>query len=260
VIGLMNIQFAIKADELYVLEVNPRASRTVPFVSKAIGVPLAKNAAKIMAGATLQELGFTQEIRPRHWCVKEAVFPFVRFPGASIALGPEMRSTGEVMGLDDDLGIAYAKSQMAARPALPGSGNVFLSVKDADKPRAADLARQLEGLGFAVYSTSGTAQSLADNGVTVNRLFKIDEGRPTVVDMIKNGKIQMIINTPSGMVPRRDENVIRSAAYAHNVCIMTTITGAYAALNGIKAIRQKRLTARSLQSFTGNTVPAVPVS
>ncbi len=254
VVGLMNIQFAIKDDELYVLEVNPRASRTVPFVSKAIGVPLAKYAAKIMAGATLQEIGFTQEIRPRHWCVKEAVFPFVRFPGASIALGPEMRSTGEVMGLDDDLGIAYAKSQMAARPALPTTGNVFLSVKDADKPRAVDLARQLESLGFAIYSTSGTAQSLAENGVRVNRLFKIDEGRPTVVDMIKNGKIQMIINTPSGMVPRRDENVIRSAAYAHNVCIMTTITGAYAALNGIKAIRQKRLTARSLQSFAGNTV------
>ncbi|MGH8019740.1 MAG: carbamoyl-phosphate synthase large subunit, partial [Opitutaceae bacterium] len=254
VAGLMNIQFAIKDDELYVLEVNPRASRTVPFVSKAIGVPLAKYAAKIMAGATLQELGFTEEIRPRHWCVKEAVFPFVRFPGASIALGPEMRSTGEVMGLDDDLGIAYAKSQMAARPALPSAGNVFLSVKDADKPRAVDLARQLEALGFVIFSTSGTAQTLSENGVRVNRLFKIDEGRPTVVDMIKNGKIQMIINTPSGMVPRRDENVIRSAAYAHNVCIMTTITGAFAALNGIKAIRQKRLTARSLQSFTGNTV------
>ncbi|BET65750.1 carbamoyl-phosphate synthase large subunit [Opitutales bacterium ASA1] len=257
VVGLMNIQFAIKDDQLYVLEVNPRASRTVPFVSKAIGVPLAKYAAKIMAGATLQELGFTQEIRPKHWCVKEAVFPFVRFPGASIALGPEMRSTGEVMGLDDDLGIAYAKSQMAARPALPSSGNVFLSVKDSDKARAVDLARQLAALGFSIYSTSGTAQSLAENGVQVHRLFKIEEGRPTVVDMIKNGKIQMIINTPSGMVPRRDENVIRSAAYAHSVCIMTTITGAYAALNGIKAIRQKRLTARSLQSFTGNTTPAV---
>ena len=235
---------------------NPRASRTVPFVSKAIGVPLAKYAAKIMAGATLRELDFTREIRPKHWCVKEAVFPFVRFPGASIALGPEMRSTGEVMGLDDDLGIAYAKSQMAARPALPTGGNVFLSVKDTDKSRAADLARQLESLGFAIYSTSGTAQSLADNGVMVNRLFKLDEGRPTVVDMIKNGKIQMIINTPSGMVPRRDENVIRSAAYAHGVCIMTTITGAYAALNGIKAIGQKRLTARSLQSYKGNTAPA----
>jgi len=254
VVGLMNVQFAIKNNELYVLEVNPRASRTVPFVSKAIGVPLAKLAAKVMAGATLEELGFTREIRPKHWCVKEAVFPFVRFPGASITLGPEMRSTGEVLGLDEDLGLAYAKSQMAARPALPTSGNVFLSVKDADKPRAVDIARQLEALGFSIYSTSGTAKLLAENGVNVNRLFKLSEGRPTVVDMIKNDEIQMIINTPSGMVPRRDENVIRSVAYAHNVCIMTTITGAYAALNGIKAMLQKRLLPRSLQSYVGNTV------
>src|SRR5690606_21195644 len=142
VIGLMNVQYAVRGSAVYVIEVNPRASRTVPFVSKAIGVPLAKIAAKVMAGATLEELGFTREIRPRHWCVKEAVFPFVRFPGASIALGPEMRSTGEVMGLDEDLGLAYAKSQMAARPALPTSGNVFVSVKDADKPWAVELARQ----------------------------------------------------------------------------------------------------------------------
>ena len=254
VIGLMNVQFAIKDNQLYVLEVNPRASRTVPFVAKAVGVPLAKLAAKIMAGATLEQLGFTQEIRPRHWCVKEAVFPFVRFPGAPIILGPEMRSTGEVMGLDDDLGLAYAKSQMAARPALPKSGNCFLSVKDHDKPRAVDIARQLEELGFAIYSTSGTAQYLADNGVKVNRLFKIDEGRPTVVDMIKNGQIQLIINTPSGMVPRRDENLIRSAAIAHAVCIMTTITGAYAALHGIKALRHGTISVRPLQKYVGNTV------
>jgi carbamoyl-phosphate synthase large subunit len=256
VVGLMNVQFAIKDGDLYVLEVNPRASRTVPFVAKAIGVPLAKLAAKIMAGATLAQLGFTQEIRPRHWCVKEAVFPFVRFPGASIALGPEMRSTGEVMGLDDDLGLAYAKSQMAARPALPAGGNAFLSVKDADKPAAVDLARELEALGFAIYSTSGTARVIEQAGVKVNKLFKIDEGRPTVIDMIKNSRIQMVINTPSGMMPRRDENIIRSACHAHGICIMTTITGARAALDGIKAIKQKRLNVRSLQSYTGNTVPA----
>jgi carbamoyl-phosphate synthase large subunit len=188
--------------------------------------------------------------------VKEAVFPFVRFPGASIILGPEMRSTGEVMGLDDDRGLAYAKSQMAARPALPAKGNVFLSVKDADKPRTVELARELAALGFAIYSTSGTAQILEQAGVAVNRLFKLDEGRPNVVDMIKNNSIQMIINTPSGMAPRRDENLIRSAAYAHGVCIMTTITGAYAALNGIKAIREKRLAVRPLQSYVGNTTPA----
>jgi len=252
VIGLMNVQFAIKDDELYVLEVNPRASRTVPFVSKAIGVPLAKLAAKVMAGDTLKNLGFTREVTPKHWCVKEAVFPFVRFPGAPILLSPEMRSTGEVMGLDEDLGIAFAKTQMAAKPALPTEGNVFLSVKDADKARAVDLARRLETLGFTIYSTSGTGRTLKENKVGVHTLHKLAEGRPNVVDMIKNGEIDLVINTPSGMYPRRDENVIRSVAYAHNVCIMTTITGAEAALNGITAMKQKRLTVRSLQSYAHN--------
>ena len=204
----MNIQFAIKGGELYVLEVNPRASRTVPFVSKAIGVPLAKLAAKVMTGIKLRDLGFTRERVPRHWCVKEAVFPFVRFPGATITLGPEMRSTGEVMGLDDDLGIAFAKTQATVN-ALPTSGNVFLSVKDADKRDAVDIGRQLETLGFTIYSTRGTARSLREGGVAVNVLAKIDEGRPTVIDLIKNGQLQMIINTPSGMIPRKDENKIR---------------------------------------------------
>jgi carbamoyl-phosphate synthase large subunit len=252
VIGLMNVQFAIKDNQLYVLEVNPRASRTVPFVAKAIGVPLAKLAAKIMAGRKLKELGFTREQTPKHWCVKEAVFPFVRFPGATITLGPEMRSTGEVMGLDADLGIAFAKAQAAAKPGLPVSGNVFLSVKDADKPRAVELARGLAALGFALYSTSGTARTLAENGVAVTRLAKIDEGRPTAVDMIKNGQIQMVINTPGGMIPRRDENAIRAASYAHSVCIMTTITGAFAALNGIKALKRERVGVRPIQSYKGN--------
>ena len=252
VIGLMNVQFAIKDGELYVLEVNPRASRTVPFVAKAIGVPLAKLAAKVMTGLKLRDLGFTRELTPRHWCVKEAVFPFVRFPGATITLGPEMRSTGEVMGLDEDLGIAFAKTQAAVKPGLPLAGNVFLSVKDADKPRAIDLGRQLAALGFTIYSTRGTAQGLKENGVAVQVLAKIDEGRPTVIDMIKNGQIQMILNTPSGMTPRKDENKIRQAAYAHSICIMTTITGAYAALNGIKALRQKRVGVRPLQKYMGN--------
>ncbi|ATC63609.1 carbamoyl phosphate synthase large subunit [Nibricoccus aquaticus] len=252
VIGLMNVQFAIKDNQLYVLEVNPRASRTVPFVAKAIGVPLAKLAAKVMTGAKLKDLGFTREQTPKHWCVKEAVFPFVRFPGATITLSPEMRSTGEVMGLDEDLGIAFAKAQAAAKPGLPTKGNVFLSVKDADKARAVDLARQLEVLGFSVYSTSGTAEHLAKNGVKVNRLSKIDEGRPTAVDMIKNGQIQLIINTPGGMIPRKDENKIRSAAYAHSVCIMTTMTGAHAALNGIKALKNKLVGVRPIQKYVGN--------
>jgi carbamoyl-phosphate synthase large subunit len=247
----MNVQFAIKDGDLYILEVNPRASRTVPFVAKAIGVPLAKLAAKVMTGLKLKDLGFTRERSPRHWCVKEAVFPFVRFPGATIALGPEMRSTGEVMGLDDDLGIAFAKTQAAVN-ALPLSGNVFLSVKDADKSQAVDLGRQLEALGFTIYSTSGTARSLKENGINVQLLAKIDEGRPTVIDLIKNGQLQMIFNTPSGMIPRKDENKIRSAAYAHGICLMTTITGAYAALNGIKALKQKRVGVRPLQSYMTN--------
>ena len=252
VVGLMNVQFAIKDGELYVLEVNPRASRTVPFVAKAIGVPLAKLAAKVMTGRKLKELGFTRELTPRHWCVKEAVFPFVRFPGATIALGPEMRSTGEVMGLDENLGIAFAKTQAAVKPGLPLAGNVFLSVKDADKRRAIELGRELAALGFILYSTRGTAQSLRDHGVAVQLLAKIDEGRPNVIDMIKNGQIQMILNTPSGMTPRKDENKIRQAAYAHNICLMTTITGANAALNGIKALRQKRVGVRPLQKYVSN--------
>jgi carbamoyl-phosphate synthase large subunit len=256
VIGLMNVQFAIKDNLLYVLEVNPRASRTVPFVAKAMGVPLAKLAAKVMTGKTLKELGFTSEHTPKHWCVKEAVFPFVRFPGATITLGPEMRSTGEVMGLDEDLGIAFAKAQAAAKPGLPTKGNVFLSVKDADKALAVDLARQLSSLGFIIFSTSGTAKTLAENGVKTTRLAKIDEGRPTAVDMIKNGQIQLIINTPSGMIPRKDENKIRSAAYAHNICIMTTITGAKAALNGIMALRNKSVGVRPIQKYIGNVTIA----
>jgi carbamoyl-phosphate synthase large subunit len=254
VVGLMNVQFAIKDRQLYVLEVNPRASRTVPFVAKAIGVPLAKLAAKVMAGKKLADLGFTRELVPKHWCVKEAVFPFVRFPGATIALGPEMRSTGEVMGLDPDLGLAFAKAQAAARPGLPTAGNVFLSVKDADKPHAVELARGLEGLGFIVYSTSGTARHLAEHGVSVKRLAKVSEGRPNAVDMMKNGQFAMVINTPGGMIPRRDENAIRAAAYAHNVCLMTTITGAKAALEGIRALREKPLGVRPLQSYRGNVV------
>jgi carbamoyl-phosphate synthase large subunit len=252
VIGLMNVQFAIKDGDLYVLEVNPRASRTVPFVAKAMGIPLAKLAAKVMTGSKLKDLGFTREQTPKHWCVKEAVFPFVRFPGATITLGPEMRSTGEVMGIDADLGVAFAKAQAAAKPGLPTKGNVFLSVKDADKANAIDIARRLEALGFVIYSTSGTAKSLAEAGVAVKRLAKIAEGRPNAVDMIKNGQIQMVINTPGGMIPRRDENQIRSAAYAHNVCIMTTITGAKAAIQGIHALREKDVRVKPIQQFAGN--------
>ena len=258
VIGLMNIQFAIKDEDLYVLEVNPRASRTVPFVSKAIGVPLAKLAAKVMAGEKLKNLGFTEERSPVHWCIKEAVFPFARFPGATIRLGPEMRSTGEVMGLDTDFGTAFAKTQAAARPSLPTKGNVFLSVKDQDKPKALPIARELASLGFKIYSTSGTAGFLEENGIQVKKLFRIAEGRPNVMDMVKNGEIQMIINTPSGMIPRKDENRMRAVAYQASICIMTTITGAEAAVSGIKAMREKDYEVRSLQSYVaGNVTPGL---
>jgi len=254
VVGLMNVQFAIKDGQLYVLEVNPRASRTVPFVAKAIGVPLAKLAARVMAGAKLKDLGFTKEIQPKHWCVKEAVFPFNRFPGAAIMLSPEMRSTGEVMGMDDDLGIAFAKTQLAAKPGLPLSGKVFFSVKDSDKPLAVGLAREFIALGFTLCSTSGTAKLLRDNGVEVQHVNKLMEGRPHGIDMIKNGEIQLVINTPRGMIPRHDENAIRAAAWSNNVCIMTSITGVRASINGIRALKAKLLDVRPLQLYRGNVI------
>src|SRR5205823_14034530 len=224
--GLMNVQFAIKGEDVYVLEVNPRASRTVPFVSKAIGVPLAKLAAKIMAGKKLRELGFTKEILPKHFSVKEAVFPFLRYQGMDIALGPEMKSTGEVMGIDADLGLAYAKSQMAAPPALPTSGNLFVSVKGSDKQAVIPVVREFVKVGFGVIATSGTAQVLTDGGVPVTTVFKLREGRPNVLDRVKNGDVDFIINTPSGKIPRQDEVVIRNAALAQKIPIMTTVRAA----------------------------------
>ncbi len=255
VVGLMNVQFAIKDNQLHVLEVNPRASRTVPFVAKAIGVPLAKLAAKVMAGKKLSELGLTREVKPKHWCVKEAVFPFARFPGATIVIGPEMRSTGEVMGMDDDLGIAFAKTQMAAKPGLPLSGKVFLSVKDSDKPDAVALARGYAELGFSIVATGGTARLLQSHGLAVQFVNKLQEGRPNCVDMIKNGEINMVINTPKGMIPRHDENAIRAAAVGNSVCIMTTLTGAQAALGGIRAMKQKRVDVRPLQQYRDSVEP-----
>ena len=247
--GLMNVQFAVRDEVVYVLEVNPRASRTVPFVSKAIGVPLAKHAARIMAGATLEQLGFTKEIIPPHFSVKEAVFPFVRFPGVDISLGPEMKSTGEVMGIDADLGLAYAKSQMAAGSPLPTGGNLFLSVKDSDKPQAVKLAHEYVALGFTIYSTSGTYAALAAAGLSVKRLNKLSEGRPNVLDMIKNGEISFIINTPSGVTPRRDEVQIRTAAVANRVPIMTTLSAAHASIGGIRSLQQHGLGVKTLQEY-----------
>ncbi len=247
--GLMNVQFAVKDEEVYVLEVNPRASRTVPFVSKAIGVPLAKLAAKVMAGKTLSEVGFTREVIPEHYSVKEAVFPFIRFPGIDITLGPEMKATGEVMGISEDLGLAYAKSQMAAQPRLPSGGNVFLSVKDADKHSIVKLGKELVDLGFTIYATSGTATALATAGLTVHRLFKLNEGRPHVIDMIKNDKIDLIINTPSGKTPRKDEVKIRSTAVERRIPILTTMSGVEASIWAIRSIKTKGLTVKSLQEY-----------
>ena len=250
VVGLMNIQFAIKKGEVYILEVNPRASRTVPFCSKAIGVPLAKIAARVMAGEKLKDLGFTEEVKIPYIAVKESVFPFVRFTGAAIMLSPEMRSTGEVMGLDKDLGTAFAKSQIAAQPGLPTSGNVFLSVKDHDKEMAVEIAKSLDNLGFKIFSTAGTAKLLKENGIPVTTTYKLNEGaRPNVVDMIKNDEMALIINTPSGMYPRLDENLIRQEALMKKVCMITTIMGAYAAIKGIEAMRNKELSVQSLQEY-----------
>ncbi|HKJ89784.1 MAG TPA: ATP-grasp domain-containing protein, partial [Oceanipulchritudo sp.] len=249
VVGLMNIQYAIKDNDLYILEVNPRASRTVPFVSKAIGVPLAKYAALVMAGKTLPELGFTEEIIPDFWAVKESVFPFVRFPGSPIALTPEMRSTGEVMGLDDDLGMAFAKTHMAVGPPLPRKGKIFLSIKDSDKALAVDIARRFKALGFEIVSTSGTKEHLEENGLEVENVFKINEGRPHVVDMIKNRELCMIINTPSGMVPRQNENVIRSEAIKQGIPIMTTLSGARAAVQALHSLNKHELRVVPLQHY-----------
>jgi carbamoyl-phosphate synthase large subunit len=249
VIGLMNVQYAVKGDTVYVLEVNPRASRTVPFVSKAIGVPLAKLAARVMSGKRLKDLGFTQEIVPKYWAVKESVFPFNRFHGQDILLSPEMRSTGEVMGLDADLGVAYAKSQMAAGAPLPLSGRVFISVSDAHKKDVAAVARLYTELGFELVATNGTAKVLEQAGLKVQRVFKLAEGRPNTVDLLKNREIQLVINTPTGQAPRADEVKIRTTAVYTSTPIMTTLSGAKAAALGIAALKKSGYDVRTLQEY-----------
>jgi carbamoyl-phosphate synthase large subunit len=249
VIGLMNVQYAVKDEKVFVLEVNPRASRTVPFVSKAIGVPLAKLAAKVMAGRTLRELGFTKEIRRKYWAVKESVFPFNRFHGQDILLSPEMRSTGEVMGLDADLGIAYAKSQIAAGSSLPLGGKIFISVSDAHKKQAIAVAKQFAELGFELVATSGTAAVLEKAGLKVQRIFKLAEGRPNAIDLLKNKEIQFVINTPSGATPRADEIKIRTTAVYTGTPIMTTMSGAKAAARGIAALKQRGYGVQTLQEY-----------
>ncbi len=247
--GLLNIQFALKDGVVYVLEVNPRASRTVPFVSKAIGVPLAKLAARIAAGRTLPELGFTEEIVPRGVFVKESVFPFVRFPGEDPLLGPEMRSTGEVMGMSGSFGLAFAKAQIAAGNPLPGGGRAFLSVNDFDKPSLLPIARDLAALGFQLVATLGTAEYLRGNGLEVQNVYKAGEGRPNIVDRILSGEIHLIVNTPLGRESYYDEPAIRKTATMRGVPLVTTMSGAAAAVQGIRAVREEGLSVLSLQEF-----------
>ncbi len=247
--GLMNVQFAVKDNLVYVLEVNPRASRTVPFVSKAIGKPLAKLASLVMSGKTLKELNFTKEIIPTFFNVKEAVFPFNKFRGVDILLSPEMKSTGEVMGIDPDFGIAYAKTQMAAGSPLPTSGQVFVSVQDSDKPQAVQTAKELIELGFTICSTSGTCKALKDAGVRVNELHKLSEGRPNVLDLLKNSELTLVINTPAGPVARADEITIRTTALYTKVPVMTTMAAAQATVKGIRSIKKSGFGVKALQDY-----------
>ena len=247
--GLMNIQYAIRDDRVYILEVNPRASRTIPFVSKATGVPLAKLAAKVMVGKTLEDLGFSQEVEVKHVSVKESVFPFNRFPGVDTLLGPEMKSTGEVMGIDHAFGIAFAKAELAAGQILPLKGRVFISVKNRDKRTIIFIAKKLSDFGFHIVATRGTAKALSQNGIAVEIVNKVHEGRPNIVDLIKNRQIDLIINTSTGRRPKRDQVSIRAVAVDHSVPLITTISGAAASVHGIEALRQEEIQVKSLQEY-----------
>jgi carbamoyl-phosphate synthase large subunit len=251
VCGLMNVQYAIKDEEVYILEVNPRASRTVPYVSKTIGAPLAKMAALCMAGFTLKEIGFREEREPRHFSVKEAVFPFARFPGIDVQLSPEMKSTGEVMGIDRTFASAFMKSQIAAGNPLPTEGNIFVSVRDQDKPEIVPLVKQLTALGFKIYATSGTSTMLWDAGVQSEGMFRISKGRPNVIDMIENQQVAWIINTSSsGAAPRIDEVKMRAHAVIRNIPITTTMSGLRAAVTALEGMhRGKELDVCSIQEF-----------
>ena len=257
VIGLMNIQFAIKTEDgqpiLYILEVNPRASRTVPFVAKATGVPVANLATKVMKGMTLKELGITKEPLPRHVSIKESVFPFRKFAGVDIVLGPEMRSTGEVMGISDKFPLAFAKSQIAAGTVLPDTGKIFLSLSGRHKDSVGPLGKSLIDLGFDLLATSGTAARLEADGVKVTRVKKIAEGHPNLIDYLKNGDVQLIMNTPSGKGARTDEGKIRAAAVQFGVPCITTLDAADAAVNAMRALREGQLEVQSLQSRYAET-------
>ena len=247
--GLLNIQYAVRDNDIYILEVNPRASRTVPFVSKATGLQFAKIATRVMTGISLREQGITNDPMPTYFSVKESVLPFVRFPGVDTILGPEMKSTGEVMGIDRDIGLAFAKSQIAAGQMVPDSGKVFLSVKDSDKLFIVALGKKFEEMGFEILSTPGTARVLMDRGIKVACLPKLAEGRPNILDYIKNRNVNLLINTPSGPLPRRDEVSIRSIAVSYGIPLVTTIAGAEAMANAIRSFRGGCCNIQSLQEI-----------
>jgi carbamoyl-phosphate synthase large subunit len=247
--GLMNVQYAIKDGVIYILEVNPRASRTAPFVSKATGRPLAKIAARIMAGKTLKELGVSGDIIPKHISVKEAVFPFVKFPGVDTILGPEMKSTGEVMGIGDTFAAAFAKAQLGAGVRLPVSGKVFISVRDEDKKHIVSAAIKLYKNGFRLLATSGTAAYLKEKGVPVEVVSKVPEGRPHIVDAIKNGEVCMVINTTQGAQAVADSFSIRRNTLMNNIAYFTTTAGARAAVDGIIAMRREELDVKPIQEY-----------
>lgn len=252
--GLMNVQYAVKDSEIYVLEVNPRASRTIPYVSKSIGIPLAQLAAKIMVGKTLKELGLHGDIKIPYVTVKEAIFPFDKFPEVDIILGPEMKSTGEVMGIDEDFGLAYAKAQMSAMGKIPLSGKVFISVKDKDKVNVLPIAKEFIELGFKVLATRGTAKYLNDNGVDVETINKLQEGRPNVLDLIKNKQINFIINTVFGKQAQKDSMYIRRGALQYKIPYTTTISGAQAILRAIRRLKEHPVSIKSIQEYHGEVL------
>ncbi len=249
VVGLMNVQFAVKTDNIYILEVNPRASRTIPFVSKTTGIPLAKIAAKVMVGKTLKELGITKKREIKHISVKEAVFPFDRFPGVDTILGPEMKSTGEVMGIDEDFGRAFGKSQTSSGNRIPLSGQIFISLKDKDKPAAVSIVKKLLELGFPVIATRGTAQYLKEQGLEVEVINKVNEGRPHIVDLIKNKEVHFVINTVSGAQAQRDSFSIRQSALQYKIPFTTTISGAVSAVKAIEIFKKKEVNIKSIQEY-----------
>ncbi len=254
VIGFLNVQLAVKDGEIYILEANPRASRTVPFVSKAIGIPLAKVATGILLGKKLKDYGLPQEIKPEMMSVKEVVLPFKKFPGVDIILGPEMRSTGEVMGIDTSFALAFAKAQEAAGQKLPLSGNIFISVADKDKSKVIDLARGLAALGFRILATSGTAKFLQDNGINVEKVNKVREGRPNIIDLMKSGEIDIVIKTPFGRETRSDGYYIRTTAVNYMIPCITTLSGAYAVLEAIRALKEREVEVYSLQEIHRRTL------